>query len=43
VDQLDIIDEINNHYLDQNRYGADNNNNATAAPEATIAGAADAE
>jgi hypothetical protein len=33
VDELDIFDEINNHYLDQNRYGADNNNNAMAAPE----------
>jgi len=43
VDELDIFDEINNHYLDQNRNGADNNNNNMAAPEATIAAAADAE
>ena len=40
VDELDIFDEINNHYLDQQRNGADNNNNNyMAAPEAT----ADAE
>ncbi len=43
MDELDIFDEINNHYLDQNRYGADNKNNAMAAPEATIAAAADIE
>jgi hypothetical protein len=43
VDELDIFDEINNHYLEQNRNGADNNNNNMAAPEATIAAAADAE
>jgi hypothetical protein len=43
VDELDIFDEINNHYLDQNRNGADINNNNMAAPEATIAAAADSE
>jgi len=39
---LDIFDIINNHYLDQNRYLADNIN-PMVAPEIDVASAADAE